>query len=172
MRGGHENQNCAASSSSHSRCKLQEALLWFLQTEERWMTVTRQHLCEPWQYPLILTAVIMRKYVSLFYFLCVSKTKKIFIGISSQGGNRFILECTRQIRFFQQSKDTYVGFQHFKPSQNICSTLIVSVTVLLLQQTADLVDIKKPSLIYAVNVVLLRSRSYLQDHNFPHRHYF
>lgn len=33
-------------------------------------------------------------------------------------------------------------------------------------------DVRKPGLIRAVNVVLLRSRSYLQDYHFPHRHYF
>lgn len=52
------------------------------------------------------------------------------------------------------------NFNIFKPSQDIYATLIVSVTVLVLQQTVYLVDIKKPSLIYAVNVVFLRSKSY------------
>lgn len=61
---------------------------------------------------------------------------------------------------FNNQKIHMWNFNIFKPSQDIYATLIVSVTVLVLQQTVYLVDIKKPSLIYAVNVVFLRSKSY------------
>lgn len=62
-------------------------------------TVTRQHLCEPWQHPLISTVVIMRKYVSVLSFP-VHVKNKAFVGFSSLKGNRFIRECMRQIGFF------------------------------------------------------------------------
>lgn len=109
----------------------------------------------------------------LFSISCVfQKQKRYLLGFLPKEEIGSFLNALGRSGSFNNQKILMWDFNIFKPSQNICSTLIVSVTVLLLQQTADLVDIKKPSLIYAVNVVLLRSRSYLQDHNFPHRHYF